>query len=53
MINTANLNTKNGVSVAGAVATALTLHAAHAAKAAAVKHRVAAGTDESVDWGDT
>ncbi|WP_231964549.1 MULTISPECIES: hypothetical protein [unclassified Mycobacterium] len=29
-------------------------HAAHAAaKAAAVKHRVAAATDASVDWGPT
>ncbi len=33
---------------------ATTSHAAHAAaKAAAVKHRVAAATDASVDWGHT
>jgi len=48
------INTLFGVGVAGAVATAHTFHAAHAAApAAALKHRVAAGTDASVDWGST
>ena len=43
-----------GVCVAAAVSPAATSHAAHAAvPAAAVKHRVAAATDASVDWGHT
>ena len=43
-----------GVGVAGAVLTAGISHAAHtAAPAAAVKHRVAAATDTSVDRGYT
>jgi hypothetical protein len=47
-----------GVGVAAAVLTPglskATSHAAHAAvPAAAVKHRVAAATDASVDWGHT
>jgi len=43
-----------GVGVAGVVLTAETSHAAHtAAPAAAVKHRVAAATDVSVDRGHT
>jgi hypothetical protein len=42
------------VSVAGAVLTAGTSHAAHtAAPAVAVKHRAAAATDASVDRGNT
>jgi hypothetical protein len=42
------------VGVAGAVLTAGTSHAAHAATpAAALKHRAAATTDASVDWGLT
>jgi hypothetical protein len=42
------------VGVAGAVLTAGTSHAAHAATpAAAVKHRAAAATHASVDWGLT
>lgn len=43
------------VSVAGAVLTAGTSHAAHTAAtpAAALKHRAAAATDASVDWGLT
>ena len=42
------------VVVAGAVLTAGTSHAAHAAApAAAVKHRAAAATHASVDWGLT
>jgi hypothetical protein len=43
------------VSVAGAVLTAWTSHASHAAAtaAAALKHRAAAATDASVDWGLT
>ncbi|WP_156748441.1 hypothetical protein [Mycobacterium sp. E3198] len=41
-----------GVGVAAAVLTAATSHAAHAAvPAAAVKHRVAAATEKSVDGG--
>ncbi len=48
------INTTFGVRVAGAVLTATTSHAAHtAAPAAAVKHRVAAATDVSVDRGYT
>jgi hypothetical protein len=43
-----------GVGVAAAVLTAATSHAAHAAApAAAVKHRVAAATDASVNRGHT
>jgi hypothetical protein len=43
-----------GAAVAAAVLTAATSHAAHtAAPAAAVKHRVAAATDTSVDRGYT
>lgn len=43
-----------GVGVAGAVMTAATPPAAHAAvPAAAVKHRVAAATEASVDRGST
>ncbi|WP_231993818.1 hypothetical protein [Mycobacterium sp. 852002-50816_SCH5313054-b] len=43
-----------GVGVAAAVLIAATSHAAHAAvPAAAVKHRVAAATDASVDGGHT
>jgi len=43
-----------GVGVAAAVETAATSHAAHAAApAAAVKHRVAAATDASVNRGHT
>ena len=43
-----------GVGVAGAVLAAGTSHAAHtAAPAAAVKHRAAAATDASVEWGHT
>jgi hypothetical protein len=44
-----------GVGVAGAVSTAGTSHATHAAAAtaAAGKHRVAAATDASVDRGYT
>jgi hypothetical protein len=42
------------VGVAGALLTAGTSHAAHAAApAAAVKHAAAAATDASVDWGLT
>ncbi|SPM32476.1 Mycobacterium rhizamassiliense ORFan [Mycobacterium rhizamassiliense] len=42
------------VDVAGAVLSAGTFHAAHAAvPAAAVKHAAAATTDASVDWGIT
>jgi hypothetical protein len=50
------INDKFGVGVAGAVLTAGTSHAAHAAAtpAAAVKHRAAAAaTHASVDWGLT
>lgn len=47
------INNLFGVGVAGAVATAQTLHAAHAAaKAVAVKH-AAAATEASVNWGHT
>ena len=42
-----------GAGVAAAVLTAGTRFAAHAAPAAAVKHRVAAATDVSVDRGHT
>jgi hypothetical protein len=43
-----------GVGVAAAAKAAATFHAAHAAvPAAAVKHRFAAATDASVDWGHT
>jgi hypothetical protein len=42
-----------GVGVAAAVLTAATSHAAHAVSAAAVKHRVAAATDASVNRGHT
>jgi hypothetical protein len=43
-----------GARVAAAVLTAATSHAAHtAAPAAAVKHRVAAATDASVNRGHT
>ena len=42
------------VGVAGAVLSAGTSHAAHAAvPAAALKHRAAAATHASVDWGLT
>lgn len=43
------------VTVAGAVLSAWTSHAAHAAAtpAAALKHRAAAATHASVDWGLT
>ena len=43
------------VGVVGAVLTAGTSHAAHTAAtpAAALKHRAAAATDASVDWGLT
>ena len=49
------INVTFEVVVAGAVLTAGTSHAAHAAAtpAAAVKHRAAATTDASVDWGLT
>ena len=48
------INDAFGVGVADAVLTAGTSHAAHtAAPAAAVKHRVAAATDASVDRGHT
>jgi hypothetical protein len=48
------INNTFGVGVAGAVLNARTSHAAHtAAPAAAVKHRVAAATDASVDRGYT
>jgi hypothetical protein len=46
-----------GVGVAAAANAAATLHAAHSAHVAvsakAVKHRFAAATDASVDWGHT
>jgi hypothetical protein len=43
-----------GVGAAGTVLTVATFHAAHAAvPAAALKHRAAAATDASVDWGLT
>ncbi len=48
------ITTALGAIVAAAVLTAATSHAAHtAARAAAVKHRVAAATDASVDRGHT
>jgi hypothetical protein len=47
------IDTIFGVGVAGAVLTAGTFHAATAVPAAAVKHRAAAATDASVDWGLT
>ena len=49
------INDAFGAGVAGAVLAAHTFHAAHtaAAPAAAVKHRVAAATDASVDRGHT
>ncbi|MGZ4511799.1 MAG: hypothetical protein ACXVX4_10745 [Mycobacterium sp.] len=48
------INDAFGANVAGAAPAAVTSHAAHAAaRAAAVKHRVAAATDASVDRGST
>jgi hypothetical protein len=48
------ITTAFGAGVAAAALTAATLHAAHAAApAAAVKHRVAAATEVSVDRGYT
>ena len=48
------INDAFGLGVAGAVLTAATSHAAHtAAPAAALKHRAAAATGASVDWGHT